>query len=302
MRELLQPGIVPSPLAPRLRAFLTVSAIFGLYAAAAAAAHAQFSTRIHLVEVYATVTDRGGPVTDLTQADFTVREDGVPQTISAFASGDVPLALAVGIDRSFSMPAARIERVTSAVGEFLMSLRAEDQVMLLAIGSGIETVLPLSTDRTEAAAALRRVDRWGETPLYDATIAAIDAIEPAAGRRALVLLSDGDDRGSRVSATAAVEYARRKDVLVYPVSVGRARPPLFAELAAVTGGRSFATPDGAGLPQVLETIARELRSQYLIGYTPARPLESGEAWRAIQVSVARDGATVRAREGYVPRP
>ncbi len=255
--------------------------------------------RVNLVEVYATVTGAQGPVTGLTRDDFVVEEDGETQTIAAFADGDVPLSLAIGIDRSFSMLEASLERAIAAARHFVESLRPEDRVMVVAIGSEVETVAPLSADRADVLASLARLDRWGTTALYDATLAAIDAVQIAGGRRALILLSDGDDRGSRATATTLVEYARRKDVLVYPVAIGRTRPPVFAELATVTGGRSFRATGAAGVRDALAMIARELRGQYLLGYSPARPLEERAAWRSIRVRVNRPGVRVRARDGYM---
>jgi Ca-activated chloride channel family protein len=90
--------------------------------------------------------------------------------------------------------------------------------------------------------------------------------------------------------------------MVYPIALGRARPPLFAELAILTGGRSFQPRGASQLTMVMTTIATELRHQYLLGYTPARPLVAGdERWRAITVRVNRANVTVRARDGYVGR-
>lgn len=259
----------------------------------------EFSARVNLVEVYASVIGAQGPVADLTRDDFIVEEDGQEQTIAAFAVGDVPLSVAIGIDRSFSMVEKRLEHAIAAARYFVWSLRPEDRVMIIAIGSEVETVAPLSADRADVLAALTRLDRWGTTPLYDATLAAIDAVQIAGGRRALILLSDGDDRGSRATATALVAYARRKDVLVYPVALGRTRPPVFAELATVTGGRSFFATGAARVRDALATIARELRGQYLLGYSPSRPPENRAAWRSIRVRVDRPGVRVRARDGYI---
>jgi Ca-activated chloride channel family protein len=117
-----------------------------------------------------------------------------------------------------------------------------------------------------------------------------------------VLLSDGDDRYSSASADTALERARQSDVMVYPIALGRRRPELFAELAALTGGRSFHARDARGLPDVLRSVARDLRHQYLLGYTPSRPIQTGSReWRSIDVTVKRPGARVRARDGYVVR-
>jgi Ca-activated chloride channel family protein len=260
----------------------------------------QFTSGVSAVEVYATVTDtRGEPVAGLQATDFTILEDGKPQAISTFAAGEFPLALAVGIDRSFSVSAERLTAATSAARKFVEQLRPADQVMVLAVGSDVETVAPLSTDHVAAMTALGRLERWGTTPLYDATLAALDIIQHASGRRALILLSDGEDRYSATTADGLVAQARRRDVLVYPVATGRKRSDLFAELASVTGGRSFQAADRRDLEAALGSIARELRHQYLLGYTPASDERRG--WRSIRVTVARPDVKVRSREGYYVR-
>jgi len=275
-------------------------------------AYAQFTSGVSLVEVYATVTDaRGEPVTDLKMNDFQVREDGTPQAITTFAAGEFPLAVAVGLDRSFSMAGRtgsktdRLAVAKSAARAFVGALRHDDQVMVVAIGSDTDVVAPLSTDHAAAVAAIDRLDAWGTTPLYDATLAALDAIQSAKGRRALVVLSDGTDRYSGTTATELVEQARRRDVLIYPIAMGAARPPVFAELATATGGRSFFVKEPRELPDILTTIARELRVQYLLGYVPAssssRSAAEGPTWHAIDVDVHRPGVRVRARDGYFSR-
>lgn len=266
------------------------------------AVHAQFASGVNLVEVYATVTDRQGALVEgLTAADFRVSEDGVPQTITAFAAGEFPLSLAVAIDRSFSMTERRLALAKAGAGALVDALAPGDQVMVVAIGSESETLAPLAADRDAARRAIDRLALWGTTPLHDAVIAAIDAVEPAKGRRALVLLSDGSDRGSEASAADVVAHARRKDVLVYPIAVDSPRPPVFAELASVSGGRSASAKNVAGLRNVAIGIARELRHQYLLGYVPARATPAEPEWRSIDVRVAREGAVVRARDGYFAR-
>ncbi|MQA28327.1 MAG: VWA domain-containing protein [Luteitalea sp.] len=215
--------------------------------------------------------------------------------------GELPLALAVAIDRSFSISEAHVAGVASAVKGWLRELRPRDEVMLLAIGSENEVLHPLSADRGAAGEALARLRRWGTTPLHDAVLAALSSIQAGHGRRALVLLSDGRDRYSLASAADVIERARRADVLVYPVALAREPPSLFTGLASATGGRSFQAADVGTLPSTLSTIARELRSQYLLGYTPSRPMTEGPAWRSIRVTVNRPGVRVRAREGYLAR-
>jgi Ca-activated chloride channel family protein len=251
--------------------------------------------------VYASVTDsRGEPIPGLKQADFELREDGTPQVISNFAAGEFPLSVAIALDRRFSMKGARLELAKSAARAFLGELRQGDESMVVAIGSEVETVAPLSTNRAAQIDAVSRLDAFGTTGLYDAIVGAIDYVQPAKGRRALVLLSDGDDRYSRTTAAEALDRARRADVMIYPVAVGTTRPPLFAELATLTGGRSFQARDQEVLTATLRAIARELHQQYLLGYTPSKPLVSGSnEWRSIAVTVKQPGAQVRARDGYL---
>ena len=270
----------------------------------AAKPYAQFTSGVNLVEVYATVTDaRGEPIAGLRAADFAITEDGVPQVISAFAAGEFPLSIAIGVDRSFSMGGKenRLGVVKSAARTLIGALRADDQVMIVAIGSETSIVAPLSSDRRAALTAIDRLDAWGTTPLYDATLAALEAIQPARGRRALVLLSDGTDRYSDTKGADLVGRARQHDVLIYPVAVGAARPPMFAELASATGGRSFFAREPAELIATMTRIAKELRFQYLLGYVPSRARSSEPSWHAIDVTVTPPDVRVRARDGYVDR-
>jgi Ca-activated chloride channel family protein len=143
---------------------------------------------------------------------------------------------------------------------------------------------------------------WGTTGLYDAVIASIDAIQSAKGRRAMVLLSDGSDRYSKASAADALDRARKSDVMIYPVTLGASPAPVFAQLATLTGGRSFHPRDPAQVDLAMRTIAGELRHQYMLGYSPSKPIVSGaNEWRAITVRVNRPNVTVRARDGYVAK-
>jgi Ca-activated chloride channel family protein len=269
--------------------------------AATAAVAGQFISGVNLVEVYASVTDADGEtISGLTQADFELRENGEPQQISTFAAGDFPLSVALAVDRSFSMGGTRLTLARSAAHAFLGELRPQDEAMILAVGSRVEVVAPLSSDRAAQRNAVDHIDAFGTTGLHDAIIQAIDEVQGAKGRRALVLLSDGNDRYSRAAAADALDRARRADVMIFPVAIGTNRPPLFAELATLTGGRSAHARDGAALADTLRTIARELRQQYLLGYTPGRaPVAGSNEWRSISVAVRKPGARVRARDGYL---
>ncbi|MEX2270921.1 MAG: VWA domain-containing protein [Vicinamibacterales bacterium] len=271
-------------------------AMAGLIALAAP----QFTSSVNQIEIYASATDaRGRPVEGLRAEDFDVREDGVSQRITVFAEGDFPLSAAIAVDSSFSMTGDRLAVAKSAARIFLGSLRPEDQSMVMSIGGRVDVIAPLSSDRDAQFRALDRLQSWGTTSLHDAVLDAVDRLQPSSGRRALIVLSDGDDRYSEASADEVVQRARRSDVMIYPVALGRRMPVLFTHLATVTGGRAFHERSTRRLPETLRAIAQELRRQYLIGYTPARPFVPGAAgWRDIDVRATRPGVTVRARDGY----
>lgn len=260
----------------------------------------QFKSGINTVEVYAAVVGPDGrPIAGLTRDDFTVLEDGRPQSVTTFAEADFPLSVAIGIDRSFSMTAL-LATAKSGARTLLGELRPEDEAMLVAIGSAVETMAPLSTDRDAQFSAVESLRPWGTTGLHDAIIHSIDAIQSARGRKALVLLSDGQDRYSQATADTALDHARRSDVMMYPVALGGRRPPLFADLAALTGGLSFDPRTAADVNAAMRAVASELHHQYLLGYVPSRPIAAGRPeWRTIQVRVRQTNASVRTRTGYV---
>ena len=201
------------------------------------------------------------------------------------------------------MAGERLATAKRATQAFLEILEPSDRSMVVAISNEADVIAPLSSDRAAQIRAVQRLDPWSTTALHDAVIAALDRLEPEPGRQALIVFSDGIDRYSEASASDVIARARRSTALVYPIAIGRARPPLLAELAVLTGGRSFLLRDARALQQTLGTIARELRHQYLLGYTPDRPIVAGEAeWRSIRVTLraaGRPGVRVRARDGYM---
>jgi Ca-activated chloride channel family protein len=291
----------------RVPAWLAGVVLIGLAVGAAHAGAAtalpQFTSSVNLVEVYASVVDsRGQPARGLTVEDFEVLEDGQPQRISAFTAGDFPLTAALALDRSFSMAGKPLGVVRGAARAFLNALRPSDEAVIIAVGSQVEVLAGARATREEQLAAVNELTAWGTTSLHDAIIAAIETVDGARGRRALLVLSDGDDRYSNATAADALARARRSNVMVYPIALGKTRPPLFAELAILTGGRSFHARDLQGLDATLQTIASQLREQYLLGYSPSRPpVRGANEWRSITVRVKKTGLSVRARDGYYVR-
>jgi Ca-activated chloride channel homolog len=263
-------------------------------------AHAQFTSRVDQVEVYATVTDASGrAVKDLPREAFTILENDKPQRITAFVSGEFPAAVALAIDRSVSMAGKPLTMAKTAGRAFVAGLKPEDRAMLIGISGEVQVLASLNADKAPLLKALDALDPWSTTSLHDALIASLDLLESETGRRAIVVLSDAEDRYSRATAAMVLDRARRSDVLIYPIAVGPKRAPLFAELASVSGGRSSHLKDARELVPTLAAIADDLRSQYLIGYAPSEPWRAEDPeWRSISVKVNRPDVRVRARDGY----
>lgn len=290
-----------------MRTPTTVIAFAALATAATLTAHQEpqsggvprFSSGVQLVEVYATVTDaKGEPVTGLRREDFEVYENNELQAVATFAAGEFPLTVALGVDRSWSMAGEPLRLAKQASQSFLRQLKPVDRSMVFAISSEADVIAPLTMERLEQSRAIAALEPWSTTALHDGIVAALDRLEPEPGRQALVVFSDGQDRYSKTAAAQVVERARRSNALVYPIAFGRSRPPLLAELAVLTGGRSFFLRDPRELERTLADIARELRYQYLLGYAPEEPPNGDADWRSIRVVVAKPGLRVRARDGY----
>jgi Ca-activated chloride channel family protein len=244
----------------------------------------------------------GELITGLRQSDFQVLENDRPQEISAFAAGEFPLTVALGVDRSFSMAGEPLRLAKLASQTFLRQLKPGDRSMVVAISNNADVIAPLSSDHAEQAKAIASLDAWSTTSLYDAVIVALDRLEPEKGRQALVVFSDGVDRYSQATSGQVIARARRSQALVYPITIGKARVPAAVELATLTGGRSFLLRDVKELERTLTTVARELRYQYLIGYVPSVPPKPGaHEWRSIRVVLKNpaNGVRVRARDGYI---
>ena len=258
-----------------------------------------FRSGVDLVEVYVTVLDAGGaPVTGLTRDDFVLLEDGESQTIQTFTEGAFPVSVAIGIDRSASMAGSKLALAKRATTRFLESLESTDRSVVFAIGAEPELVAPATATRAAQVRAVEALDAWSTTALYDGLATMLNAMAEEPGRNAVVVFSDGVDRYSRTTAAAALDQARHSRALIYPIAIGRIRPPVLAEIAAASGGRSLQVRDVAALAPALDGIARELHHQYLLGYTP---MPGPAGWRAIRVRLAspRPGIRVRARDGYV---
>jgi Ca-activated chloride channel family protein len=256
---------------------------------------------VDAVQVTVTVTDADGNfVSGLPETAFHVSEDGVPQTLSAFLSEEIPLEIVVALDVSQSMTPA-IPVLKASARSFLSALRPTDQVTLIAFNDNIFTLARRSTD---PAARMRAVDRlapWGGTALYDVVLTGLAVVGRQPGRRALVVFSDGEDQSSVATLQQVHDRLERSDAVVYTIGLGRgaredALRRILERLAGTSGGRAFMTERAERLERAFSQILEELGHQYLVAYSPSNTRRDG-TWRRIDVTVD-GGHTVRARQGY----
>ena len=280
-----------------------------------------FRARTDLVTITATVTNaRGERVANLSKSDFTVLEEGTSQDIAVFSSDEeTPVSFAIVVDTSGSME-DKLDDVEDALRHIVDRARPDDQIFLIRFSSDTETLGEYSgRDRRAFESALRRLEAQGGTALFDAVISGVAAVADARHRkRAIILVTDGNDTASHSSRRDARDAARGSELLLYALGIGHRAGRSFGhgflghedrvdidtlrDVAEPTGGRGFMLDDahrgGVDLiDQAVSEIGTELRQQYSIGYYPKNPGKEGE-FRRIRVTVRDPAMKVRAREGY----
>ena len=265
-----------------------------------------------VVTLDVTVTDREHRlVSGLGPDDFEVFENKVPQRIEYFRPADAPASVGVVFDVSGSM-GGYLGRARDALSEFVGTSHPDDDFFLIGFNDQARLLAEFS-DGDAVANKLTRMEANGSTALYDAVLLGIEQVRAGRHRRrALLVISDGEDNHSRHTFSQVRRALKEADVQVYCVGIsgnGPGRGGLFGQLALdslakVTGGKAFFVVTAAELEDVTARIALELRSQYSIGYTPADPRHDGK-WREIKVRVkplaGRPRLSVRAKSGYYAR-
>jgi VWFA-related protein len=345
------------------RMFLAVAAA-GAVSGQDSTSDAKFSTDVKVVNVLVTVHDKQGKiVSDLTKDDFDLAEEGRPQIIRYFTrETDLPLTLGLLVDTSLSQRGVLGEE-KDASRRFIEKVLREDrdQTFLIHFDHDTELLQDLTSSRSRLERALddvalpddarpqlrsggsypngggnqggRRRSNLPGTTLYDAVLLASDELmRKRMGRKALIVLTDGVDNGSKVSLREAIESAQRADTLVYTIwftgdeqgasqpfggggfgGVGRRRggggfpqaqgqrpdgKKILQQMSRETGGGFFEVSRKTSIDQIYDRIEEELRNQYSLGFTPEKTDSFG--FHRIAVTVKRSGLIVQTREGYYP--
>jgi VWFA-related protein len=258
-----------------------------------------------------TVTDRKGRfVTNLTKDDFEVIDSKKPQSILEFsAESDLPLRLGILIDTSNSIR-ERFKFEQDAAIEFLNNTihANQDRAMLVSFDTKAELVSDLIGDTEKLATSIRGLRPGGGTALYDAIFFAcrdkLSQDQPKHKfRRAIVIVSDGDDNQSQYTRDQALEMAQKADVVLYAISTNISKiesdgDKVLKYFAAETGGKAFFPFKVEDLEQSFENIANELRHQYNIAYKP-EPLKTDGLFHTVELRVkSRKDLVVHVRKGY----
>jgi VWFA-related protein len=257
---------------------------------------------IDFVEIYATVLDRRGrPVPDLEREDFLVREDGARQEIARFERvTDLPVHVAVALDVSASMEPALEAAQGAALRFFEGSLRPKDRAAVITFNDHPSLAVKFTNDVKTLAGGLAGLKAERGTALHDALVFSLYCFNGIKGQRAILLLSDGKDEGSRFTYDQALEYVRRAGVTIYTIGLGeKVDRKKLERIAEETGGRSFFLKRVEDLAGIYAEVEDELRSKYLIAYQSGNSSGS-TAFRSVELEVARPGVEVKAMRGYYP--
>ncbi len=266
-----------------------------------------------LVTFTVTVTDQYGRyVSGLTQKAFTVFEDKQEQEITYFSDDDAPVSVGVVFDVSGSMSGEKISRARQALSRFIQTSHNSDEYFLIGFNSRAQLLMDRTRDGDAVLDKLTFIQTRGQTALYDACYLGVEKVTRGAHpKRALILISDGQDNDSRYTFNEVRRLLRESDVVLYGIGILGGADPGSAlgmdgqakldELASVSGGKAFFPNTGAEMDEIFERIALELRHQYSIGYKPKNFANDGK-WHKIKVKVQPPRGLprlfVRSREGY----
>ena len=293
---------------------LAAVAVMGVGAAATDTQTPSFRTGVDIVSVNVTVTNAMDRyITDLEQHEFVVYEDSVEQDLDFFTRSPLPIALALLIDTSASME-RQIQTAQQAAIGFAERLRPQDLASVVDFDSRVTILEDFTNDGDRLERAIRRTAAGGSTSLYNAIYISLKELSKVRARttddirrRAIVVLSDGEDTSSLVGFNEVMELAKRSETATYAIGL-RAREHrgsrgfqeaeyVLQQLSRETGGRAFFPESLGELSGIYSQIADELSSQYTIGYTPKNPAHDG-GWRRILVRVNRSSMTARTKQGY----
>ncbi len=273
-----------------------------------------FRAGVEMVSLNVTVIDQQQHyLTDLESKDFTILEDGTRQEITYFNRTTLPIALSLLIDTSASMEQRLTTAQDAAIG-FAKKLRPQDLAQVVDFDTRVEILQDFTSDAPALETAIRSTQAGGSTSMYNALYISLKELgkirakaDDDVRRRAVVVLSDGEDTSSLVTYEEVLDLAKRSATTIYTIGLQSRESTLskgfkeaefvLRQLAQETGGRAFFPQRAEDLAGIYGVIADELASQYVLGYASTNPRRDG-GWRRLNVQVSRTGTTARTKRGY----
>ena len=295
----------------RLPCILVIVLALGWPLPAQAPDESKISMNVKRVVLYATVREgKARFVGDLQKENFEIQEDGVKQEIISFSRDDVPVALGILVDNSQSMFNKYIE-VLAAAKAFVRASNPNDEMFVLhfneKLSYGLPPELPFTGDQKLLEGALDQLRLNGQTALYDGILESLNHLKKSnLTKKALVVISDGGDNKSLHKDIDVIREADLSGALFYAVGIydpmdGDANPSVLRKLAEDTGGEAYFPKEVRDIRVLCETIARDLRSQYMLSYAPPDKGKRDDNYRKIRVRVKDPKGRkliVRTRTGY----
>ena len=270
-------------------------------------------TNTDLITFTVTVTDIYGRfVSGLTKSAFTISDNKVDQEITFFSDDDSPVSVGILFDVSGSMSGDKVHRARDALAHFIQTSHDRDEYFLIGFNSRAQLLMDRTRDGQAVLDKLTFVQTKNNTALYDACYLGVERVQRGTHpKRALLLISDGQDNNSRYTFNELRRVLKESDVVLYAVGIlggsdvgsalGMEGQGILDELSGVSGGKAFYPRSGAEMDDIFEQIALELRHQYSIGYRPGNFVSDGK-WHRVKVKVNPPRGLprlfVRTREGY----
>ena len=275
-----------------------------------------FRAGVDLVSLNVTVTDGTQKyITDLTQEDFNVFEDGVKQDVTFFNRTNLPIALALLLDTSASMETKLATAQEAAIG-FAKRLRGQDLAEVIDFDSRVVVLQNFTNSMPELEQAIHKTSAGGSTSLYNAVYIALKDLKKVVAknteeirRQAIIVLSDGEDTSSLLPFEEVLDLAKRSETAIYSIGLRTPDGPgtttkgfkeaefVLRQFSQETGGRAFFPNQLPDLANVYGQISDELSSQYTDGYSSRNPKRDG-SWRRVVVRINRPSLTARTKLGY----
>ena len=250
---------------------------------------------VNLITLHVSVMDdKDQIIKGLKKEDFAVYEDKIQQEISLFKEEDVPVSLGLVIDNSGSMRTKR-ERVNKAAITFVRTSNPQDEIFLINFNDQIYIDQDFTRNHDDLRDALEGIDARGGTALYDAIYLSLEHIrEGKEDKKALLLISDGEDRDSRYKFESVLEFARESHASIFVIGLfdkegERSRAQKKAakalkELAEETGGKYYFPESVDEVEAICTQVAHEIRNQYTLGYKPTNARRDG-TWRTVSIKL-----------------